>query len=159
VQKKKNEKKRPSPGLDVPRILPYTRLMTRMMPTPFRPILLAIAGLSSVPFGSTAALAQGSDPAPSAQVTPAPAGDTIRLSDAERDAILNSNTVESAAIARGERDDTGKPPLGIHGEVGAAVGTNGYRSAYGVAAIPLGDNAGAVVSFESTQYGGYRRRR
>ncbi|WP_242183528.1 hypothetical protein [Sphingomonas sp. CARO-RG-8B-R24-01] len=130
--------------------------MTRKMPTPLRPVLLAIASIVAVP---AAALAQSNDPAPSAQTTPAPAGDTIRLSDAERDAILDSNTVESAAIARGERDQSGKGALGIHDEVGAAIGTNGYRSAYGVAAIPLGDNAGAVVSFESTQFDGYRRRR
>jgi hypothetical protein len=131
--------------------------MTRQQPTPLHPVLLAIACIVSVP---TVALAQSNDPAPPAQTLPAPPpGDTIRLSDAERDAILNSNTVESAAIARGEREETDKSSLGIHGEVGAAIGSNGLRSAYGVAAIPLGDNAGAVVSFESTQFGGYRQRR
>ncbi|SDA15729.1 hypothetical protein SAMN03159340_00741 [Sphingomonas sp. NFR15] len=86
-----------------------------------------------------------------------PPGDTIRLSDAERDAILDSNTVESAAAARGEARDAGGP--GIHGEIGAMIGSNGTRGAYGVAAIPLGDNAGAVVSFESSRFGGYRRGR
>ena len=139
--------------------------MTRKMLTPLRPFLLATACVASVTGGSSGASAQSVDPAPVAQAaptptpTPTPSTDTIRLSDAERDAILNSNTVESAAIARGEREESGKPGLGIHGEVGAAIGTNGYRSAYGVAAIPLGDNAGAVVSFESTQFGGYRQRR
>ncbi|WP_277970283.1 hypothetical protein [Sphingomonas echinoides] len=133
--------------------------MTRKMLTPLRPFLLATACIASVTGGSSGAFAQSVDPAPVAPATPTPSTDTIRLSDAERDAILNSNTVESAAIARGEREETGKPGLGIHGEVGAAIGTNGYRSAYGVAAIPLGDNAGAVVSFESTQFGGYRQRR
>jgi hypothetical protein len=33
------------------------------------------------------------------------------------------------------------------------IGTHGTRGAYGTAAIPLGDNAGAVVSFESSRYG------
>ena len=134
--------------------------MTCKTPMLLRPLLLATACIASITSGSSAALAQNLAPAPSTQTTPAsPPTDTIRLSDAERDAILNSNTVESAAIARGERSESDKPGLGIHGEVGAAIGTNGFRSAYGVAAIPLGDNAGAVVSFESTQYGGYRRGR
>jgi hypothetical protein len=129
--------------------------MTRKTPMLLRPFLLATASIAG---GSSVAVAQNQ--APSTQTTPAPQpGDTIRLSDAERDAILNSNTVESAAIARGEREETDKSSLGIHGEVGAAIGSNGLRSAYGVAAIPLGDNAGAVVSFESTQFGGYRQRR
>jgi len=130
--------------------------MTCKLPTSLRPFLLATACVTS---GSSHVLAQTLDPAPADQTRSTPPTDTIRLSDAERDAILNSNTVESAAIARGERSESNKPGLGIHGEVGAAIGTNGFRSAYGVAAIPLGDNAGAVVSFESTQYGGYRRGR
>ena len=149
-----------SPTLDVSRILPYTGQMTLKTPMPLRPLLLATAYIASITSGSSAALAQSADLAPSTQTTPAsPPGDTIRLSAAERDAILNSNTVESAAIARGEREEADTPGLGIHGEVGLAVGSNGLRSAYGVAAIPLGDNAGAVVSFESTQFGGYRQRR
>ena len=132
--------------------------MRRTIPTPFRLLSLATMCLVSVIGGASQAVAQSLDPAPAAQTTPTPPTDTIRLSDAERDAILTSNTVESAAIARGERDESGKAALGIHGEVGVAVGSNGLRSAYGVAAIPLGDNAGAVVSFESTQFGGYRPR-
>jgi len=91
--------------------------------------------------------------------TPAPAApsDTRRLSDAERDAILDSNTVESAAVARGEDVESENGTRGIHGEVGAMIGSNGTRAAYGTAAVPLGDNAGAVVSFESSRFGGYRR--
>jgi len=126
--------------------------MTRNMPSLLRPLLLTTVCIAGIASGPSAALAQSLPPARSP-------GDTIRLSDAERDSILNSNTVESAAIARGEREQSDKPGLGIHGEVGAAIGSNGLRSAYGVAKIPLGDNAGAVVSFESTQFGGYRQRR
>lgn len=135
--------------------------MTPKTPALLRPLLLATACVASLAVWPTAALAQVTEPVPAPQTSPLPppAGDTIRLSDAERDAILNSNTVESAAIARGERSDSDKAGLGIHGEVGVAVGSNGLRSTYGVAAIPLGDNAGAVVSFESTQFDGYRRRR
>lgn len=101
-------------------------------------------------------------PAPSTTTAPAttqPTGDTIRLSDKERDAILNSNTVESAAAARGERLGPGSGGPGIHGEIGAMIGSNGTRGIYGTAAIPLGYNAGAVVSFESSQYNWPRRSR
>ena len=129
--------------------------MTRSMPSRLGALPIAfalVAGVCCWP-----AFAQA--PAPSDQPAP-PSGDTIRLSDRERDAILDSNTVESAAAARGELDASGRPGgPGIHGEVGAMIGSNGTRGAYGVAAIPLGDNAGAVVSFESSQFGGYRRNR
>jgi hypothetical protein len=46
----------------------------------------------------------------------------------------------------------------IHGEVGAMIGTGGARGAYGLAAIPLGERAGAVVSFESSRFGNDRHR-
>lgn len=41
----------------------------------------------------------------------------------------------------------------IHGEVGAMIGTGGARGIYGAAAVPLGDNAGAFLSFEKTRFG------
>jgi hypothetical protein len=100
-----------------------------------------------------AGFAQSASPADA----PVATGDTIRLTDEQRDKILDSNTIESAARARGEIDDGGAPRPGIHGEIGAMVGSNGTRGIYGTAAVPLGDNAGAVVSFESSRYG-YRRR-
>ena len=79
----------------------------------------------------------------------------VRLTDAQRSAILDNNTVESAAAARGELTGSGAG-RGIHGEVSAMIGSHGTRGIAGVAEIPLGDNAGAVVSFESSRYG-YRR--
>ncbi len=42
----------------------------------------------------------------------------------------------------------------IHGEVGAAVGSGGYRSAYGVATIPIGKSSSATVAV-STSRGRY----
>jgi hypothetical protein len=41
--------------------------------------------------------------------------------------------------------------------VGVMIGSHGTRGVYGAADIPLGDNAGASVSFESSRFG-YRRR-
>ena len=40
----------------------------------------------------------------------------------------------------------------IHGEVGVMIGTGGERGMFGTAAIPLGSDAGAVISFESNRF-------
>ena len=125
------------------------RDMTR--PTPSLrtlPIALAlVAGASCWPMASSAQ---------SAPATQAPAPDTVRLSDEQRRAILDSNTMESAAAARGELTGADRADRRIHGEVGVMIGTNGTRGIYGVAEIPLGNNASAVVSYENSRYG-YRR--
>ena len=70
--------------------------------------------------------------------------------------ILDNNTEEKAAAARGELPGSEGAGRGIHGEVGVMIGSNGTRGAYGTADIPLGDNAGATVSFETSRFG-YRR--
>ncbi|WP_457348362.1 hypothetical protein [Sphingomonas sp. UYP23] len=92
-----------------------------------------------------------------AQSAPAPgpttSSDTVRLSDEQRLAILDHTTPESAAAARGEMPAEERKTLGIHGEVGAMIGSNGTRGLYGVAQIPLGDSAAATVSFESSRFG------
>ena len=134
--------------------------MRHSKPSSFRscPILLVVAGVFGL---STACLAQSAEaPAPVptvAQPAPPVAGDTIRLTDEERNKILFGNTSERAAQVRGEQVDTPNGGRGIHGEVGVMIGTGGSRGAYGVAEIPLGDNAGAVVSFESSRIGRTRR--
>ncbi|GAA0326371.1 hypothetical protein GCM10009087_40850 [Sphingomonas oligophenolica] len=98
-----------------------------------------------------------------AQSTPAPAenlsatsADTIRLTDEQRMKILDGNTAESAAAARGELPGSESAGRGIHGEIGAMIGSHGTRAIYGTADIPLGDSASATVSFESSRFG-YRR--
>ena len=82
--------------------------------------------------------------------------DTIRLSDEQRDLILNRATADSAAIARGEMSGAERERAQIHGEVGVMVGTNGTRGLFGRADIPLGDRGGATIMFESSRFG-YRR--
>lgn len=94
--------------------------------------------------------------APAPTTTPASTADTIRLTDQQRDAILNGNTEDSVAAARGELTRSERMDRGIHGEMGVMIGTNGARGIYGTADIPLGDNARAVVSVESSRFG-YRR--
>jgi hypothetical protein len=39
----------------------------------------------------------------------------------------------------------------VHGEIGVGIGTGGYREAYGVADIPLGDKADATVAVRDVQ--------
>ncbi len=41
------------------------------------------------------------------------------------------------------------PDRQIHGEMGAAIGSNGYRSAYGVATIPIGKSSSATVAIST----------
>jgi hypothetical protein len=119
------------------------------------PTVLALAAATFC--WTPAALAQTTPTAPAAQPAPAAQSDVRQLTDEERLAILDGNTVESAARARGEAPEAQAAGRGIHGEVGMAVGTNGMRALYGTADIPLGDHAAATVSFESSRYGPYRR--
>ena len=115
------------------------------------PIALAlVAGLSC---WSTAVTAQSAAAPTIVQPISSSADDTIRLTDEQRMEILDNNTVESAAAARGELTDSRSTGRGVHGEVGVMIGSHGTRGIYGTADIPLGDNAGATVSFESSRYG------
>lgn len=84
---------------------------------------------------------------------PAAATGTLSLSDDQKAALLARDTEDSVATARSGLGTGGRPMRQIHGEIGAFVGTNGARGAYGAAAIPLGDDAQAAVSFETSRYG------
>jgi hypothetical protein len=89
-----------------------------------------------------------------AQATPSA---TIGLSDTQKADILSHNTEQSVDGARAGLSD-GKLPgagiaRGIHGEIGAEIGSHGERGMFGAAAIPLGDHAGATVMFEDEHYG------
>jgi hypothetical protein len=94
--------------------------------------------------------------APTADTAISSSSDTIRLTDEQRNAILDRNTEDSAAAARGELTQSQRVERGIHGEMGVMIGSHGTRGIYGTADIPLGDNAGATVTFESSRFG-YRR--
>lgn len=93
----------------------------------------------------------------SAQAVPADDPNTLSLSDAQKQELLAHNTETSVDAARAGLGN-GSPGRQIHGEIGAMVGTHGTRGIYGTAAIPLGDNAGATVSFEDSRYGYGRHR-
>jgi hypothetical protein len=106
--------------------------------------LVCLAGLILLPAMPSAA-----------QTAPAGAGNALSLTDAEKAELLAHNTESSVDAARAGLG-SGTPGRQIHGEVGALVGSHGTRSFYGTAAIPLGNNAGAVVSFEDSHYNWHR---
>jgi len=121
-----------------------------------RALPIAIALLAGASW-SNAAAAQ-STPAPAAPEATPSSTDTIRLTDEQRADIIENNTEERAAAARGELPSAKGIGRGIHGEVGVMVGSNGSHGIYGAAEVPLGDNAAAAVSFESSTYNYGRRR-
>ena len=123
-----------------------------MMPQSLRalPIAFIVAGASCWP---TASFAQSTAAPATTLAAPSASGDTIRLTDEQRREILDHNTVESAAAARGELTSSDNAGRGIHGEVGFMIGSHGTLGAYGTADIPLGENGQATVSVETSRFG------
>jgi hypothetical protein len=82
--------------------------------------------------------------------------DTITLTAEQAEAA------KEAGASRNARDaELGLEPgrdRSIHGEMGVAVGTGGYRSMYGTAIVPLGDNAVLGLSYSQEQYNNRGRR-
>jgi hypothetical protein len=80
--------------------------------------------------------------------------ETIRLTPEQAEAAIESGAAKKARHAEGLPDD---PVLdrGVHGEVGVAVGTGGYRSMYGVVGVPLGDRGSAVLAYGQERGRGY----
>lgn len=108
-----------------------------------RPLLLPLLALAALVPGAAA----------SAQA-PEPSGDTSqvrRLSPEQKEQILAENERRRAEAA--ELDTAlGGPitrPSGIHGEIGAEIGTGGTRGIFGSALVPLGDRGAAAFSFEN----------
>ena len=89
-----------------------------------------------------------------AQTAPVAPG-VITLSDAEKAAILRQNEESRAgdALQTLLPGPSAATLSQIHGQVGAMIGSNGARGAFGAASIPLGPDAGASVLFETSRYG------
>ncbi len=83
----------------------------------------------------------------------------VRLSPAAAERAIESGAASAATDDGYAMIDDG-PGRQIHGEVGMMIGTGGARGLFGTAAIPLGENGGAVISFSTERYGnrGYRYR-
>jgi len=87
-----------------------------------------------------------------AQATGDSQGQIIRLSP-EQIARLRETGTEATAAAATSGLPGGGADRQIHGELGIGIGTNGARGIFGTAAVPLGPNAGAVISFEDSRFG------
>lgn len=90
-------------------------------PLPPRRKTLLLAPRVVVACCSTASLAQSTTLSRAAQAAPSAAEDTVRLTDEQCWAILDSNAPESDALARGEMSGSKRARRGIHGEIGAMV--------------------------------------
>lgn len=100
------------------------------------------------------ATAQADEPTPSLM-------SERRLSPEQIEAVLAeaAKKREAAAAQLGPEsiEQAAKPQ--VHGEVGVAVGTGGYREAFGTAIYPLGDDGVAAISFDFVDGGKRRYRR
>ena len=74
-----------------------------------------------------------------------------RLSDAEVARVLD----EAARKREAAEAAAPEPKRLVHGEVGVEVGSGGYRSVYGSAFVPIGEEGGAVVSVSSQSGGNF----
>nr|WP_089217901.1 hypothetical protein [Sphingomonas laterariae] len=82
-----------------------------------------------------------------AQAADAPQGEVIRLTPEQKEEVLSRAGGAKVEPAIGELPISGARQ--VHGEMGFMIGTGGMRGAYGTAAVPLGENADATVSFET----------
>lgn len=80
-----------------------------------------------------------------------------RLSEDEVKRILDAAAAKRNTPQPIEEEiDADRPRPQIHGEVGFGIGTGGYRSAFGTAFVPLGNEGLAIISFDSTDFGSNR---
>ena len=92
-----------------------------------------------------------SAPAVGQQVTDTAANPSeIRLSPEQVEQVLAETAERRAAAERKALEPEGDgldlvPP--IYGELGLTIGTGGYRSAYGSAVFPMGEQGSAAISF------------
>lgn len=91
--------------------------------------------------------------------SPAPA--ERRLAPEQIEAILAeaARKREAAEVSLGP--DSAEPQIRrqVHGEVGVAVGTGGYREVFGTAIYPMGDDGVAAISVDFVDLGRRRYRR
>lgn len=115
--------------------------------TPMRKIRLAAASAALIVPGL--AFAQAS-PTDERRLTPAQVEAVLADAAAKRAGSHRQIPVDAAP-----GEDSPAPAPQVHGEVGFAVGTGGYREAYGTAVYPLQDGV-VAISFDFADWG--RRR-
>jgi len=72
--------------------------------------------------------------------------ETIRLTPGQAEAAIEAGAARKAK-ATDALPELPQLDRGVHGEVGVAVGTGGYRSVYGVVGVPLGDTGGLTLGY------------
>lgn len=72
--------------------------------------------------------------------------ETVRLTPEQAEAAIESGAARKASAADA-LPELPQRDRGVHGEVGVAVGTGGYRSFYGVVGLPLGDTGGVTLGY------------
>ncbi|MES2342861.1 MAG: hypothetical protein V4597_14395 [Pseudomonadota bacterium] len=111
---------------------------------------LALAAL----MGATSARAE--EAVATASATPAPAAELSTA--AQIDQFIRSAPLPSLEDEGVDGITPGEGKRQAHGEVGIAVGTGGYRSAYAMSLIPIGETgtlAIAVSESRNDRFGGY----
>jgi hypothetical protein len=99
-------------------------------------------------------MAQSSEPA-------APPSSERRLSPDQIEKVLaDAAKKREAAVVHLDPDavEPAREPQ-VHGEVGFAIGTGGYREVFGTAIYPLGDDGVAAISLDFVDWGKRRFRR
>ena len=108
------------------------------------PRLLFLAASLAVLAGPALAADSGADGAPVSTAS--------QTTDQKIAAWLNDKPAPLSAAGTDGADEPlrdnpdGRPDRRIHGEVGAGIGTGGYRSAYGVVNIPIGKSSSVTVA-------------
>ena len=87
--------------------------------------------------------------------------DEHRLSDVEVQKILENAAAkhQSQPVPVPPAETLAPPPRPIEGEMGVAIGTGGYREAFGTAVVPLGQDGVAIISFDTAESNRSHRRR
>lgn len=91
-----------------------------------------------------------------ASATPAPAAELSTAAQIEQ--FIRSTPTPSLEDEGVDGITPGEGKRQVHGEVGIAVGTGGYRSAYAMSLIPIGETgtlAIAVSESRNARFGGY----
>jgi hypothetical protein len=78
-----------------------------------------------------------------------------KLSEAEKERLLDE------AVERREllEEALPAPKRRVHGEVGVAIGTGGFRSIYGSSVVPIGEEGSAAIAFEHSEWDDRRGKR
>ena len=85
----------------------------------------------------------------------APVATASRTTDQKiSDWLKDAPPLEAADDQSGPEGPAPPPDRRVHGEFGAAIGTGGYRSAYGVVQIPIGKTGSATIA-AATGRGGW----